>query len=199
MKHSSHFNNKLWCNALSTDDKGDSVSVRLATYNIQVVTTGLLCSCSRLGLISLAYLWQRDQKLLLQEMIQSGVHAVIIKVACLGLQPTKHLGKSLEEMYPNLCELVCVYCVISVPSFMHACMCVCVCVSMCVRVCVCVHVCACVCVSLCLHYITFNHYRQTSMELTYVAREENMKHSHWTVLYSISTSKCTILTHADIL
>ena len=62
-----------------------------------------------MGLVSLAYLWQRDQKLLLKEMLQAGVSAVIIKVACLGLKPTKHLGRSLEEVYPYLCELVCIY------------------------------------------------------------------------------------------
>lgn len=67
-----------------------------------------MCSCCRLGLVSLAYLWQRDQKLLLEEMLQAGVSAVIIKVACLGLKPAKHLGRSLEEVYPYLCELVCV-------------------------------------------------------------------------------------------
>lgn len=37
--------------------------------------------CSRLGLISLAYLWRRDQKELLQEMIDSQLHAIIIKVS----------------------------------------------------------------------------------------------------------------------
>ena len=58
--------------------------------------------------MSLAYLWQRDQKLLLEEMLQAGVSTVIIKVACLGLKPAKHLGRSLEEVYPYLCELVCV-------------------------------------------------------------------------------------------
>lgn len=38
--------------------------------------------CGRLGLISLAYLWRRDQKELLQEMIDSRLHAIIIKVSC---------------------------------------------------------------------------------------------------------------------
>jgi len=36
--------------------------------------------CSRLNLISLAYLWRRDQTELLQEMIDCQVHAIIIKV-----------------------------------------------------------------------------------------------------------------------
>lgn len=37
--------------------------------------------CSRLNLISLAYLWRRDQTELLQEMIDCQVHAIIIKVS----------------------------------------------------------------------------------------------------------------------
>ncbi|XP_065919160.1 uncharacterized protein [Dysidea avara] len=83
------------------DIQGVSVGAILSDYQrVRVENV-----CSRLGLISLAYLWRRNQKLLLQEMIQSGIHAVVIKVACLGLQPAKHLGKSLEEMYPHLCEL----------------------------------------------------------------------------------------------
>ncbi|XP_053668833.1 uncharacterized protein LOC128719235 [Anopheles marshallii] len=58
--------------------------------------------CARLNLISLAYLWRRDQTELLQEMIECQVHAIIIKVAALGLMPDRHLGKSLKEMQPHL-------------------------------------------------------------------------------------------------
>ena len=39
----------------------------------------------RLGLKCLAYLWQRGQDELLQEMIDSHVDAVLIKVAALGM------------------------------------------------------------------------------------------------------------------
>ncbi|CAG8683821.1 15976_t:CDS:2, partial [Acaulospora morrowiae] len=60
--------------------------------------------CNRLGLMSLAYLWRRDQKELLSEMISSGINAILIKVAAIGLKPT-HLGKSIEEMYSHLCNL----------------------------------------------------------------------------------------------
>lgn len=42
--------------------------------------------CCRLGLVSLAYLWQRDQADLLREMIDAGVKAVLIKVASMGIQ-----------------------------------------------------------------------------------------------------------------
>ena len=40
--------------------------------------------CARLGIKCLAYLWQREQGRLLQDMIDSQVHAVLIKVATLG-------------------------------------------------------------------------------------------------------------------
>lgn len=38
-------------------------------------------------------------------MIQSGLKAILIKVAGIGLA-TRHLGKSLEEMQSNLLDLV---------------------------------------------------------------------------------------------
>ncbi|KAL8110252.1 diphthine--ammonia ligase isoform X2 [Apium graveolens] len=50
--------------------------------------------CSRLGLISLAYLWKEDQSLLLREM-----------VAAIGLNPSKHLGKELSELSSHLHKL----------------------------------------------------------------------------------------------
>uniref|UniRef100_A0A8C5P1R7 Diphthine--ammonia ligase n=1 Tax=Jaculus jaculus TaxID=51337 RepID=A0A8C5P1R7_JACJA len=61
--------------------------------------------CERLDLQPLAYLWQRNQEDLLREMIASNLCAVIIKVAALGLDPYKHLGKTLDEMEPYLLEL----------------------------------------------------------------------------------------------
>ncbi|KAL0485999.1 diphthine-ammonia ligase [Acrasis kona] len=61
--------------------------------------------CSRLGLISLCYLWRRDQSDLLSEMISSGIHAVLIKTASLGLSPKKHCGKSLAQLHPILEKL----------------------------------------------------------------------------------------------
>ena len=61
--------------------------------------------CARLGMHSLAYLWNRNQPELLAEMIDSNIHAILIKVACLGLKPEKHLGKTLSEMRPYLIKL----------------------------------------------------------------------------------------------
>ncbi|CAF4953202.1 unnamed protein product, partial [Rotaria socialis] len=53
----------------------------------------------------LAYIWQRDQHELLNEMIESNVEAILIKTAALGLQPKQHLGKTLAEMRPILFQL----------------------------------------------------------------------------------------------
>ena len=60
--------------------------------------------CDRLGLVSLAYLWQRDQVDLLAEMIASELHAVLIKVAVGGLD-ARHLGQSIAQMQPTLLSL----------------------------------------------------------------------------------------------
>lgn len=95
--------------------------------------SGRVRRCERLGLVSLAYLWQRDQKELLQEMTEVPIDAVLIKVrartskpddpfdcptrislthasnaqvAALGLDPYKHLGKSITALRPLLFRLV---------------------------------------------------------------------------------------------
>ncbi|MCO5605345.1 hypothetical protein L7F22_059528 [Adiantum nelumboides] len=61
--------------------------------------------CSRLGLVSLAFLWKQEQDDLLQEMINRGIYAVLVKVAAMGLNPHAHLGKNLAEMQPFLRKL----------------------------------------------------------------------------------------------
>jgi len=58
--------------------------------------------CARLGLTALAYMWRQDQKALLDRMIDAGVDAVLCKVACLGLTPRAHLGRSLADVRPTL-------------------------------------------------------------------------------------------------
>lgn len=83
--------------------------------NVEAVAVGAILSdyqrvrvenvCNRLQLISLAYLWRRDQTELLQEMIDCQVYAIIIKVAALGLIPDRHLGKSLKEIQPHLLNM----------------------------------------------------------------------------------------------
>ncbi|XP_076639743.1 uncharacterized protein LOC143351759 [Colletes latitarsis] len=82
--------------------------------NIEAVSSGAILSdyqrirvenvCSRLGLVSLSYLWRREQDDLLKEMIESSVNAVLIKVAALGLEP-RHLGKSISEMQSHLAKI----------------------------------------------------------------------------------------------
>ena len=64
-----------------------------------------MSSCQRLSLTPLSYLWQRDQAELLSEMIAAGMHAVLIKVAGIGLT-TRHLGMTLSEMQSTLVTLV---------------------------------------------------------------------------------------------
>ena len=81
------------------------------TMNFDAICSGAILSdyqrvrvenvCQRLDLVSLAYLWRRDQADLLDEMIESKMESIIIKVASLGLDQ-KHLGSSLAEMRNHL-------------------------------------------------------------------------------------------------
>ena len=68
--------------------------------------SGLLPShrCERLGLVSLSYLWQREQHGLLQDMCDSPLQAVLIKVASLGLK-VSHLGQSIQQLQPLFTSL----------------------------------------------------------------------------------------------
>lgn len=47
----------------------------------------------------------QPQRNLLQGMIDSGIQAVLVKVAALGLVPQRHLGKTLQQMQPTLEQL----------------------------------------------------------------------------------------------
>lgn len=99
------------------DVQGVSVGAILSNYQrvrvehvsvtpiFSTIPSLILFRCRRLGLTVLAYLWQREQDELLQEMIDAGSVAVIIKVAGIGLTE-KHLGKTLAEMQPTLVKLV---------------------------------------------------------------------------------------------
>lgn len=83
--------------------------------SISAVSSGAIASdyqrlrvesvCSRLGLVSLAYLWKQDQTLLLEEMIRRDIVAIIVKVAALGLKPSSHLGKELAELKCHLLQM----------------------------------------------------------------------------------------------
>lgn len=61
--------------------------------------------CSRLGLISLAYMWKQEQSVLLQDMIRKGIKAIAVKVAAMGLDPKKHLGNELSQLESYLHKL----------------------------------------------------------------------------------------------
>lgn len=81
-------------------------------FNVDAVSVGAIFSeyqsvrvqnvCDRLNLKMLAYLWRREQKQLLRDMIEHGLDAVLIKVAAMGLSPEKHLGKHLKDVYDDL-------------------------------------------------------------------------------------------------
>ncbi|KAH9821077.1 meiotically up-regulated gene 71 protein [Melampsora americana] len=105
----------LGINGDETEDMYELLSeVKRIHPEITAVSVGAILStyqrvrvehvCQRLGLIALAYLWKRDQSELLNEMIQSGLQSVLIKVASVGLEP-KHLGRSLAEMQDTLEDL----------------------------------------------------------------------------------------------
>ncbi|KAI8920776.1 hypothetical protein DFJ77DRAFT_447308 [Powellomyces hirtus] len=89
-------------------------NVKRAIPDVEGVSSGAILSnyqrvrvenvCARLGLASIAYMWRRNQNELMQEMISVGLNAILIKVASLGLNE-RHLGKTLQEMYPHLLSM----------------------------------------------------------------------------------------------
>jgi diphthine-ammonia ligase len=70
----------------------------LSTYQ----RTRVEACCSRLHLTSLAYLWQRPQRQLLKDMARSGLKAIIVKTATLGLEP-EDLGLELHTRETRRC------------------------------------------------------------------------------------------------
>lgn len=93
-------------------------TVKLNHPDIEAVSCGAILShyqrtrvenvCHRLGLTSLAYLWQRDQLQLMQEMCGLELEARLIKVAAVGLSE-RHLGLTLQEAFPTLLRLNSMY------------------------------------------------------------------------------------------
>lgn len=79
---------------------GVSVGAILSTYQ----RTRVEDVCGRLGLTSLAYLWERSQAELLDEIIAGNVDARIIKTAAYGLG-RNHLGKGLGEIRNELVKM----------------------------------------------------------------------------------------------
>ncbi|KAJ1997658.1 diphthine--ammonia ligase [Coemansia thaxteri] len=82
------------------DVEGVSVGAIFSSYQANRVQH----VCDRLGLTMLAYLWHREQVGLLKEMVESGVDAIIIKVAAYGLGKDD-LGNSLMQAMPKLISL----------------------------------------------------------------------------------------------
>tara|TARA_B100000674_G_scaffold143736_1_gene113330 strand:+ start:34 stop:2289 length:2256 start_codon:yes stop_codon:yes gene_type:complete len=65
--------------------------------------------CADLGLVPLAFLWRCPQPRLLGEMIEAGMDCAVVKVAALGLDPEKHLGKTLQQLQAHLEKLHALY------------------------------------------------------------------------------------------
>jgi len=74
---------------------------------VQAVVSGAVLSdyqrlrvehvCRDLGLMSVSPLWKLDQSQLLNEMIESGFDAVLVKISAIGLTP-RHLNKPIAEL-----------------------------------------------------------------------------------------------------
>ncbi|GMK58306.1 hypothetical protein CspeluHIS016_0503380 [Cutaneotrichosporon spelunceum] len=60
--------------------------------------------CQRLGLTSLSYLWQSEQLPLVTRMTSSGLDAILVKVAGIGLRE-QHVGMPLAQLLPYLTRL----------------------------------------------------------------------------------------------
>lgn len=108
---------------------------------------------------------------LLQEMIDCGVNAIIIKTASLGLDPDVHLGQSISEMQTHLLESVRSFMYIFTNSMYNA-------------------------YTYAYHMLTHMSqkiilpFRRESMELMFVVKVANMKLSHWTALCSSKKLCC---------
>lgn len=89
--------------SIQSEVQFDAISVGAIMSNYQRLRGENVCK--RLNIQMLCFLWERDQHELLKEMIDEDINAIIIKVAAMGLDPQKHLGKSLKEIYPHLLEL----------------------------------------------------------------------------------------------
>jgi len=75
--------------------------VRVEHVYVEASVSSQCSRCRRLGWTCYAFLWRRDQKELIEEMIHIGLVAILIKIAAMGLKPI-HLGKSLQQMLPHL-------------------------------------------------------------------------------------------------
>ena len=88
---------------------------------------------------------------------------------CAGLSPKEHLGKTIAELFPTLCQLVRCDCVQMI--LLYGMYCVCVFSPSC--------------------SVVFWSYRMRNMDVTFVVKVENLKRSPWTVRCSRSEYWCT--------
>lgn len=98
-----------YTNALEGDEVEDMydllVDVKKRFEDVSAISCGALFSnyqrvrvehvCSRLDLTPISFLWRIPQNLLLDAMIEDGLHAVLVKVAAPGLLPRRHLNKDI--------------------------------------------------------------------------------------------------------
>lgn len=82
------------------DLKGVSSGAIMSTYQKNRVEN----LCERLGLVSLAYLWMREQRQLLLDMVNDGMESIIIKTCTMGLGKDD-LMKTIKELQPKLFDL----------------------------------------------------------------------------------------------
>ncbi|KAK0550366.1 hypothetical protein OC846_003701, partial [Tilletia horrida] len=86
----------------------EAVSVGAILSNYQRIRVEHVALRPELQLTPLTFLWQRSQDELLDEMVKTGMNAVLIKVAGAGLDE-RDLGKSLAQMQPKLRRLNSLY------------------------------------------------------------------------------------------
>eukprot|EP01031_Cornospumella_fuschlensis_P034126 gene34126-41301_t len=65
--------------------------------------------CQRLGLVAMAYLWQRDRMELIHEIVDKGFECFLVKVAGAGLEPRKHLNRRISDLLPTLFKYHAMY------------------------------------------------------------------------------------------
>ena len=64
--------------------------------------------CRRLGLNGIGFLWNMNQKILLNAFTSWEVEAIIVKICSMGLE-NKHLGKTISSLTPYFNKLVYIY------------------------------------------------------------------------------------------
>lgn len=84
------------------------VEVQKKHPDIEAVSSGAIFStyqknrveniCARLGWTSLAFLWEREQKALLKDMIDQGIKAIVLKTAVYGLDKSD-LARPIDDAF----------------------------------------------------------------------------------------------------